>query len=174
MATGRNLVLTGFMATGKSTVGRLLADRLGMEFVDTDLVIEQRHGQPIPEIFETLGEEVFRIMERTLAAELGARNGLVIATGGRMLLDPENVDSLGRNGTIVCLVASPEEVYRRVSDDRSLADRPLLTVDDPRGRINELLAERASGYARFTQVVTDGLDPDEVVEQVARVWETPL
>jgi shikimate kinase len=169
---GHNLVLTGFMATGKSTVGRLLADRFGMGFVDTDVVIEERHG-PIPEIFETKGEEAFRDMERSLAAELGARTGLVIATGGRMLLDPENLDALARNGTIVCLVASPEEVHRRLSDDGSLAKRPLLDVDDPAARIGELLAERAPGYSPFIQVVTDGLTPEEVVGKVAAIWRAP-
>ena len=169
MTAAGNLVLTGFMATGKSTVGRLLADRLDLEFMDTDLIIEERHG-PIPEIFETQGEEAFRAMERSLAVELGSRTGLVIATGGGMLLDPNNVDALCRRGRIICLVAGPEEILRRVSADGSLAKRPLLAGDDPGGRIVELLAERAPGYARFTHVATDGVEPDEVVEEVARMW----
>ena len=86
-----NLVLTGFMATGKTTVGRSLAERLGLEFVDTDLLIESMHG-PISQIFEQKGEEWFRSIERGVAAELGTKTGLVIATGGRLLLDPENLE----------------------------------------------------------------------------------
>ncbi len=81
-----NVVLTGFMATGKTTVGRLLAERLGYEFVDTDQLIEQRHG-PIPAIFRESGEGEFRRLERSVADELAARRQLVISTGGRLLLD---------------------------------------------------------------------------------------
>ena len=87
MSPDHNLILTGFMGTGKTTVGRLVARKLGREFVDTDLVIEERHG-PIQEIFDRQGESAFRDIERTLAVELGQRKRLVIATGGRMLLDP--------------------------------------------------------------------------------------
>jgi shikimate kinase len=170
MITGRNLVLTGFMATGKSTVGRLVAERLGMEFVDTDLVISKRHG-PIPSIFESLGEEGFRAIERSLAAELGARIGLVIATGGKLILDPENLSALGRRGAIFCLVAEPEEILRRVTAEGDPSNRPLLEGEDPRMRINQLLAERAPGYARFAQVETDGLSPEEVADEVMRLWE---
>jgi shikimate kinase len=169
MTGAGNLVLTGFMATGKSTIGRLLADRLDLEFIDTDQIIEERHG-PIPEIFETQGEDTFRAMERSLAGELGARTGLIIATGGRMLLDPKNLEALGRHGTIVCLVAGPDELLRRIRADGSLANRPLLADDDPEQRIAELLAERAPGYARFTQVATEGLAPEDVVSEVTRIW----
>src|SRR6187399_1176730 len=95
-ADGRNIVLTGFMGTGKTTVGRLLAARLGYEFVDTDEAIVERHGE-IADIFRTRGEEAFRQIERQLAAELASRERLVISTGGRMMLDPDNVAALGRN-----------------------------------------------------------------------------
>src|SRR3970040_282740 len=97
-----NLVLTGFMGTGKTTVGHALAVKLGMEFVDTDELIEARHG-PIARIFAEQGEAEFRAIERTVARELGQRTGLVIATGGRMILDPENFQSLSKNGRIFCL-----------------------------------------------------------------------
>jgi len=170
MARSENLVLTGFMATGKTTVGRLVAERLGMGFVDTDLVIEERHG-PIPRIFEERGEPGFRAIERELAAELADRAGLVIAVGGGMLLDPLNLDLLGRNGHIFCLVAGSEEIHRRVTVGQDPPQRPLLVGDDALGRIVELLAERAPAYAQFTQVVTDGLEPDQVVDRLALLWE---
>jgi len=161
-----NLVLTGFMGTGKSTVGRVLAARLGRPFVDTDALIEERHG-PIPDLFATHGEAHFRAVEREVAAELGARRGLVVATGGRLLLDPANVDTLGRSGTVVCLVASVDALVERLAGEA--AGRPLLQGADVRERIGALLAERAPGYARFPQVATDGLGPDEVADAVLAV-----
>ena len=108
-----NVILTGFMATGKSAVGRLVADLLGYEWVDTDVQIEARHG-PIIEIFQSNGEESFRELERDLAVELSDRTGLVISTGGRMMLDPDNVRVLGAGARIFCLIASAEEILRRV------------------------------------------------------------
>ncbi len=92
MRSEQNLVLTGFMGTGKTTVGRMLAEKLGMEFVDTDELIESRHG-PIPRIFADRGESEFRAIEQEVARELGERSGLVIATGGRMVLDDDNFGS---------------------------------------------------------------------------------
>lgn len=162
----RNVVLTGFMGTGKTTVGRLLATQLGYDFVDTDAVIEQRHG-PIPAIFAERGEAAFRAIERQIAAELGAGEGLVISTGGRMLLDPDNERSLSAHGDVFCLTASIEEIWRRVS--RAPADRPLLTGSDPRQRIVDLLAERQAGYARFRQVTTDGRRPTEIADEIAHI-----
>lgn len=163
----RNVVLTGFMATGKSTVGRLLATRLGHEFVDTDAVIEQRHG-PIPRIFADHGEDEFRRLERELAVELAARNGLVISTGGRMLVDPTNADVLSRSGTVVCLTATPETVLARVRAD-GVEGRPMLAGPDLPDRIRQLLTERAAAYRRFAQVSTDDRLPIEVCEAVLEV-----
>jgi shikimate kinase/3-dehydroquinate synthase len=156
-----NVVLTGFMGTGKTTVGRLLADDLGYEFVDTDELIEQRHG-PIAVIFASRGEEAFRRIERDVAAELARGNGLVISTGGRMILDPANVRALSASGRVFCLVATPEEVFERVTSDVSRVERPLLSVPDPRQRIVELMSERDSDYRRFPQLVTDSRAPDAV------------
>lgn len=164
-----NLVLTGFMGTGKTTVGRLLAGRLGMQFVDTDELIEERHG-PIVRIFDEQGEAAFRSIERGVALELGERSGLVIATGGRMVLELKNRDALEENGRIFCLVATPEEIYDRVVNDESRRDRPLLQVDDPRRRIDELLAEREDEYARFEQVATGHASPDEIADEIIERW----
>ena len=158
----RNLVLTGFMGTGKTTVGRILADRLGCGFVDTDEVIESRAG-PIHEIFERRGEEAFREMERALARELAGRGGLVIATGGRMMLDPECAACLEPAADVFCLTAAPETVIQRIGDP---ARRPLLDGPDAPARVRELMAERAEGYARFAEVDTEGRSPDEVADAV--------
>ena len=155
----RNIVLTGFMGTGKTTVGRLLAEQLGYEFVDTDVVIEERHGK-IADVFRTVGEEAFRRIERELAAELADRVRLVISTGGRMMLDPQNVANLSRNGRVFCLVATPDEIFDRVTNDPSPIERPLLSVPDPRQRIVELLAERSPDYRRFAQLTTDAVSAD--------------
>lgn len=157
----RNVVLTGFMGTGKTTAGRLLADRLGYRFVDTDVLIEERHG-PIPAIFADRGEPGFRAIERAVAAELASRTGLVIATGGRMLLDHANLRALSANGRVFCLVATPDRVLDRVVGDASGPRRPLLQVHDPRSRIVELMAERDAGYRRFPQLDTDTRTPDAV------------
>jgi 3-dehydroquinate synthetase/shikimate kinase len=156
------------MGTGKTTVGRLLARDLGFEFVDTDQLIEQRHG-PIPEIFATRGEEGFREVEREVAAELATRTGLVISTGGRMMLDPANVRALSANGRVFCLVATPEEVFERVAKDPTRIDRPLLRVPDPRQRIVELMSEREPQYRRFPQLDTDARSPTDVARDLQEV-----
>ena len=165
-SSGPNVILTGFMGTGKSTVGRRLARRLGRSFVDTDELIESRHG-PIPTIFAEHGEGRFREIEREVAAELAGARGLVVSTGGRLLLDPNNVATLGASGPVVCLVASVDALVERLQHGAD--ERPLLQDGDPRRRIEELLAARRDGYARFPQVDTDGRTPDEVVDAVLAV-----
>ena len=150
------------MGTGKTTVGRILADRLGYGFVDTDEVIESRAG-PIPEIFEREGESGFRELERSVARDLAGRTGLVIATGGRMMLDGECAACLEPVAWVVCLTADPDTIIERIGDT---ARRPLLDVADPAARVRELLAERAEGYSRFASVDTGGRSPDEVADAV--------
>jgi 3-dehydroquinate synthase len=162
----RNIVLTGFMGTGKTTVGRLLAERLGFEFVDTDQVIEQRHGK-IADIFRSRGEQAFREIEHELAIELAARDRTVISTGGRLMLDPRNVASLSRNARVFCLVATPDEIFERVANDETSVARPMLAVPDPRRRIVELLAERSPGYRRFAQLMTDSVRAEAVADDLA-------
>ncbi|HEX6301015.1 MAG TPA: shikimate kinase [Acidimicrobiia bacterium] len=164
-----NLVLTGFMGTGKTSVGREVAHRLGMEFIDTDEIIESRHG-PIDRIFTEHGEPTFRELERELAKELGQRKGLVIATGGGMMLDQANVEELTRNAHVFCLVASPEEIHRRLTHDEIRRERPLLEVDDPKRRITDLIAGRRDGYARFPQIETEHRDVAAIADEVVRRW----
>lgn len=163
----KNIVLTGFMGTGKSTVGRELAERLGRRFVDTDVVIEQRHG-PIPLIFEDRGEAAFREFERTVADELGRQSNLVIATGGGLFMDPNNVESLAREGRIFCLTAPSDEIIRRIRSDTSAANRPLLDTDDPSAKAAILLAERQHIYSQFEQIETYMRLSGQVVDDIER------
>jgi shikimate kinase len=158
-----NVVLTGFMGTGKTTVGRLLADVLHYDFVDTDELIEQRHGA-IETIFRERGEDAFRALESDLASELAHRDRLVISTGGRMLLDPANASTLQAHGRVFCLAASAETIAARVLNGPV---RPLLRGPDRLGRIRELLAERAAGYAAFEQVPTDSRSAAEIATDLA-------
>ncbi len=159
----RNIILTGFMGTGKSTVGRILAHRLGMDHVDTDKMIERRHG-PIPRIFEEQGEDGFREIERAIAREISTDKGYVISTGGRFMLDPENVAVLRDTNRIFCLVAELEVVMERVMRRRS--SRPMLAGNDPQESVEELMRERAAGYAQFEAVTTDERPPSKVVDDI--------
>lgn len=161
----KNLILTGFMACGKTTVGQLLARQCHCTFIDTDALIVEQAEMSISEIFATRGEEAFRQMERQTAAALADRRNLVIATGGKMMLDPANVEALGSTGVIVCLTASPKEICRRVVAD-GLQLRPLLTGPDPEGTICKLLEARKAGYGQFPQVMTDGKTPEMIAEEV--------
>lgn len=164
-----NIILTGFMGTGKSTVGRLLAARLGGVFVDTDALIEERDGRLIADIFAQDGEAVFRQMETAVAQELAERRGLIVATGGRLMLDPVNAAALGAHGRIFCLTATPEEILARVMGN---GIRPLLNVPDPAARIRQLLAERQAGYSQFKQIQTDGKTADQVAEEIVQCLST--
>ena len=162
------VILTGFMATGKTEVGRRLARRLGRPFVDTDGLIEAAARKPVADIFASEGEARFRELERVAVAEACLVPEAVVATGGGTLLDADNRRRLAAAGPIVCLSASAEEILRRVGDPRT---RPLLANGDAAGdrleRIRELLAARAPAYALAThEVDTSGLSVDQVVERV--------
>jgi len=161
----RNLVLTGFMGTGKTSVGRLVAERLGRPFVDMDALVEVRAGKPITRIFAEEGEPHFRAIEAALCRELSERSGLVIATGGGALIDPENRAVMAERGILVCLRADAEAVLSRVG---SSTDRPLLQSADPQAAIARLLASREEAYAAIPwQVNTTGRSLEEIAEAVA-------
>jgi shikimate kinase len=162
------LVLTGFMATGKTRVGRRIAERLERPFIDTDAAIEAAAGKTVPEIFATEGEARFRERERSAVREAAGVRDAVISVGGGALLSSENRAVLERFGFLVCLTASPEEIAARVG--ASAADRPLLAgAASLPERIRELLAERAAVYARVTeQVDTSGRSIEEVADEVIR------
>jgi len=159
-----NIVITGFMGTGKTAVGQEVARRLGRPFVDVDAEIEARAGRPIPRVFAEDGEAAFRRMEAALCAELSARQGLVIATGGGALVDPANRARMMESGTVVCLTCAPDEILRRVSSN---PDRPLLDVADPHAEIVRLLEVRREAYAAIPwQIDTTGLSIEEVAGRV--------
>src|SRR5688500_9239803 len=134
-----NVALVGFMGTGKSTVGNTLASMLRLRLVDTDALIEQRAGKRITEIFANEGEARFREYERQVVEELESLEGCIISTGGGLVINPANMESLKRHSLVVCLWASPEAIFARVGRQ---THRPLLGGDNPLGKIKELLAER--------------------------------
>jgi shikimate kinase len=161
-----NIILTGFMGTGKTTVGKLLAQRLQRPFLDTDALIVERDGRSIADIFAQDGEETFRAWERTVALELAQRQGLVIATGGRLMLDEANAAALLATGQVFCLTAVPQTILARVQDDEK---RPLLNVPNPAERIAQLLEMRREGYGRFPQIATDGKTAVQIADEILLV-----
>lgn len=159
-----NVVLTGFMGTGKTEVGKALAEKLGYEFLDTDELIEKRVGLKISEIFEKFGEPYFRKIESEVVEDVSKLNKKVISTGGGVVLKSENMENLSKNSIIINLRASPEEIYNRLKDKD---DRPLLKKDDVLGEIKKLLEVRKKFYERCDYYIdTDGLTTQEVVEKV--------
>lgn len=147
-----NLVLVGPMGAGKSSIGRRLADRLGLGFVDADNAIEQATGASIPLIFEMEGEQGFRARERAVLAELCARRDQVIATGGGAVLDSENRRRLAASGFVVYLRTGIERQLERLERDRS---RPLLKAPDRRARLETLAAQRNALYEEVADLAYD-------------------
>lgn len=167
MSGDRILVLTGFMGSGKSVVGRLVAERLGRRFVDMDEIIAERHGMSISDIFERHGEPYFRAQEAALCRELAAEQGLVIATGGGALVDEGNRRLMTACGTAVCLTAAPEVLWQRVGE---MQDRPMLVAADRRARLEALLAARRPAYAEIPhQVDTTRLSLQEAADRVVEI-----
>jgi len=169
-----NLYLVGMMGAGKTTIGRLIARRMKMRFVDGDHEIERRCGVKVPLIFEIEGEPGFRAREAQVLAELTALEGIVLATGGGAVLAEDNRRRLAARGTVVYLCARPEDLYERVRQDRN---RPLLATPDPLGRLRELYAERDPLYRAVADLVIDtGRQSVQalargLVEQLAERWK---
>ena len=167
MAAGGNLVLVGFMGTGKTEVGRILSNLLDLPFVDIDDDITSMTGMTINQIFNKHGEEYFRALESEVISRYAGENGLVIATGGGSLLRRENVVNLKKNGFLICLAASPKEIQRRVKDKRH---RPLLNVESPLGIIQKLLSGRSESYKLAdVEINTEGKTPAAVAHEVILV-----
>ncbi|HLW69691.1 MAG TPA: shikimate kinase [Candidatus Binataceae bacterium] len=173
------LILTGFMATGKSAVARALAARLGWRFVDCDAEIAARAGKSIPEIFRDSGEMQFRRLEREVIAAIAddaircphchEPRPAVVATGGGAIVDPANCERLKRAGLIVCLTARPEVIARRIG--ASARSRPMLTQGGKplKDRIIELLEARREAYARAAITIdTSHLSIEQVVDEILR------
>ena len=169
----RNIILVGFMASGKTSVGRALAEGTGWTLVDADDVIVARAGKPIHRIFAEDGEPAFRELERQVITDLCAGERQVIASGGGAFVDPQNRDAMLSGGQVFHLSASPATILWRVrEEDAGGPIRPLLALDDPEARIAELLAQRAAAYAQAHYTVeTDALTAEGVAAWVAEICE---
>ena len=161
-----NVILTGFMGTGKTSLGKLLATRLGRPFVDIDKKIETEQKLSIPKIFELYGEEHFRELERVAVKELSERRGLIIATGGGTIKDEENLRLLKDSGVMICLTTEPEEIFARTA---RRGERPVLDGggNERLETIKKLLAERKKFYDRADyQVDTTNWSPIQIIDDI--------
>ena len=163
----RSIFLVGPMGSGKTAVGRRLAERLGLPFADSDAEIEARTGVDITYIFEREGEAGFRIRERDVIDELTARDGIVLATGGGAILLAENREHMSTRGTVVFLDATIEQQIQRTRRGRN---RPLLATDDPRVKLEGLMLVRDPLYRSIAAITvrTDGRHLTAVAEEIAR------
>jgi len=170
MKTPGSLFLTGPMGAGKSTIGRQLSKQLGLPFHDSDHEIEARTGVDIPLIFDLEGETGFRKRESVVIDELTQLAGIVLATGGGAILDPANREHLGNRGRVIYLHASVNQQLKRTRMDRN---RPLLQTEDPRARLEELMAIRDPLYREIASIVidTDGMRVRDVVKKILEMLE---
>ncbi len=165
--THQNIVLTGFMGTGKTAVGKAVAERLGRIFIDMDDVIQRKTGKEISAIFAEDGESAFRTMEAELCLELSQEHSVIIATGGGALVPPRNRELMSRSGVVICLTASADEIAQRLL---FATDRPLLATADRAQRITALMEQRAAAYSALPHhISTSGRTPEEVAEAVIRL-----
>jgi shikimate kinase len=159
-----NIALTGFMAVGKSAVGRALAKRLKLRFVDLDRVIEKSEQMKVKDIFSRKGEAHFRRLEKQKLAQVLEQDNQVIATGGGVVTDEDNVRLLREKSLLICLTASAEVLLKRAGTG---AKRPLLKGGDRRERIEELLKQREKNYAlAHAAIDTSSLTIGEIVEKI--------
>ncbi|NJN68189.1 MAG: shikimate kinase [Chloroflexaceae bacterium] len=169
----RNIILTGFAGTGKTTIGQEVARRLGFPFVDMDWLIEERQGRTIGEIFATDGEPFFRQLEADLCHEIGQWQGYVIATGGGTLVNPDNLARLAPDNLVLCLDCDAEVLWQRLA---SASDRPLIGSadrDEKKAQLLRLLSQRQSAYARIERHLdTTGWNMDAIVGEIVHIWNT--
>lgn len=160
----KNIVLVGFMGTGKTAVAKTLAQRFKMRYISTDEFIEKREKRSIADIFAKDGEEYFRQVEKGVAGEVSSLEGVVIDAGGGIVIKEENLKNLKKNGTIICLTATVDVILERT---KGKSHRPLLNTDDQKKKIEELLARRAPYYAKadFT-IDTSSLSVEDVAKKI--------
>jgi shikimate kinase len=167
---GKNLVLIGFMGTGKSSVGVRLAKRLKREFVDMDRAIEIVCDMSVADIFKRYGEKRFRSEESLMAAKLGKQQDLIISTGGGVVLFPDNMAALKENGLLICLDSNPADILARVS--RKKGTRPLLKKNISVAEIERLLKEREAFYAQAdARVNTSGKDMEKIIREIVQIMQ---
>jgi shikimate kinase len=160
----KNIYLVGFMGTGKTTVGKILARQLNKEFVEMDEAIEARQGKKIVDIFAFSGEPYFRKLEKELLKELSTKSDLVVSCGGGLICDEENLKMLKENGTVFNLTAKAKSIYARTKQYRN---RPLLNVGSPLKKIRELLKQREPYYAQaHYRIDTDSISVKEVARRI--------
>jgi shikimate kinase len=161
-----NIALIGYMGTGKTAVGQLLAEKLGMNFIELDWIIEQEAGKPIPDIFREEGETGFREREIETTKKVANEKNSVIACGGGIVLNKINIDRLKERARIVYLTASPRTILKRVSGQAG--QRPLLEVEDQLITINKMLRFRRPFYERAAEITinTSILSVEAVADQI--------
>ncbi len=165
----KNIVLIGFMGTGKTTIAKALALETGMKYVSTDALIEEREEKPISDIFKYEGEAHFREVERDVVNEVSKSFNQVIDAGGGVVLNEENILNLKQTGIVFCLWASPEEVLGRT---KKYTHRPLLNVKDPLAKIKELLEYRRPFYEKADHKIdTEDGNIDEIVKKIKRMMD---
>ncbi len=167
-----NIYLIGFMGTGKSTIGRQLAQQLDYLFLDSDQVIEEKEGRSIPQIFSDQGDAAFRVMEKAFVESGHPEKGCVVSCGGGLIFQEGLQEVMESKGIIISLFASPETIYERT---RANANRPLLQVDDPMAEIKALLEKRMPVYLQAgIGVLTDGRTISEIVSHIVRIYQRAL
>ncbi len=160
----KNIVLTGPMGSGKSIIGKLLAKKLNYTFIDTDDLIESNEDISINEIFNKKGESYFRKLENNICKELSSKKNLVIATGGGIVLNPENIKYLRKNGIIVNLKSSVDTLWNRIKNS---SNRPLLKVENPFEKLKKIVEEREEFYNNADIFIfTDDLTVEEIIDNL--------
>lgn len=164
-----NLILIGFMGSGKSTVGKLLAKMLEMNFIDTDHEIEKEQGRTVQEIFSLYGEEYFRNLEKLMCKKLSTANNAIISTGGGIILNKENIDNLKTDGVVFFLDVSKKSLYNRLISSKG---RPLLDGDELFEKINKVLGERIDRYRAYSDyTIRVGNEvPYETMELIKKIY----
>lgn len=166
----KSIVITGFMGTGKTTVGKRLSEEYNLEFIDTDELIEKKAGnKKVNEIFAEFGEAYFRKLEKDVIRETAEKKGAVIATGGGAIVDKENLALLKKcSSIIICLTSRPDIIFLRTRNEKGA--RPLINSDNPLIKIEELLKEREDAYSKAEVIIdTSDLTPDEVIIKIRNI-----
>ena len=165
----RNIVLIGFMGTGKTTIATKLSHRLKMRYVSTDDLIDKKEKRTINEIFTRSGEDYFRDVEADVVREASGMENVVIDAGGGAVIREENMANFKSSGIVICLTADPEVIMERT---KKYKHRPLLNVEDPKRKITELINKRAPFYAKADHVIDTGkFTVRQVIEKIVEIAE---